>query len=419
MSFSFLIQNVLPSTAIFVSVIFSLTEAEQFINLKSSKSAHQSSPSFSSSSPDVTRRSGYPSYDAFVDSRYEFPSPVSGADGDILESSDHSNVEDYTQPASNPSPVVVIPLKYGQRRQVKQHHSSSYCMYFMSIECFSWKTYKNSDIDLDLPKISQGYSSTRRPYDGEPAREFSDNNFRTFSDYFNNNYDQSREQQQHSEPNDGGWRGWRGIPTPGYGSSNRNNEMATTTSPPHHGDGDRYQANHYPSDPHVNEVPTHQTRHGWRPRNNNNQPRYLKRTVSRRPVQPDPEESNDQPPESSYEPQQQQKSFDHQLTPAYEPSKFWHPGVPGFDSMNQETSGNQEERSEEEDIDDQPPVPPRSPRGHQKMSKESGGGGRVQRGAIKPSESRAQGVIVTGKDLEAEAGQFHHCLIIVCTYNSF
>lgn len=126
-------QNVLPS-AILVSVIFSLTEAEQYPNLKSSKSAHQSSPySFSSSSsPDVTRRSssGYPSYDAFVDSRYEFPSsPVSGTDGDILESSDHSNVEDYTQPASNPSPVVVIPLKFGQRRQVKQHHSSSYCMY--------------------------------------------------------------------------------------------------------------------------------------------------------------------------------------------------------------------------------------------------------------------------------------------------
>lgn len=132
-------QNILPP-AIFVSVIFSLTEAEQFVNLKSSKSSHQSSPSFSSLD-DVTRRSGYPSYDAFVDSRYEFPSTVSGTDGDILESSDHSNVEDYTQPASNPSPVVVIPLKYGQRRQVKQQHSSSYCMY--SADCILMKTYKN------------------------------------------------------------------------------------------------------------------------------------------------------------------------------------------------------------------------------------------------------------------------------------
>lgn len=191
--------------------------------------------------------------------------------------------------------------------------------------------------------------------------------------------------------------------------------MVATTSPPHN-ENDRFHNNHFTSDHHANEIPTHQPRSGWRPRNNNhNQARHLKRTVSRRPVQSEPEESSNDhhQPDSSYD-IQHPKPFDHQ--PVYEPSKFWQPGEHGFDSVNQNDPSSSQEDSrggEEEDMieEQQSPLPPRSARGRQKMMQESGG--RVQRGAIKASESRAQGVIVTGKDLDAEAGQFYrldHCL---------
>ena len=264
--------------------------------------------------------------------------------------------------------------------------------------------------------MSSGFS-TRRPANEEPSREFGDHTFGRFNDYFNENYDQSRDKQgEQSE----GWRGWRGIPTPSYANSNRNNmyndvSIATTLPPQRfHNDFNYPAPDPYTSDQYVNEVPTPHSRHGWRPRNNDhNHVKHVKRIIVRKPL---PERHQ----ESSYEEQQEEQQhqppppspFEHK--PAYEPSKFWHPDVPGFDSMTQDTSANKEEREEEEIIEDHhspthPHYPSQRHHGHQKVNQDSGRSGRGSGGSIKSSESRAQGVIVTGKDLQADAGQ---CSII-------
>lgn len=228
-------------------------------------------------------------------------------------------------------------------------------------------------------------------------------------------------EEYHEPENNGGWQGWRGIPIPLHPTSryhNRNvhKEIVTTSRPV-------VKDLYYPTEDHTSdqwtkEVPTQQSRYGWQPK------KYIPVHLARQRVivKPTRRYHSTRAPEklSTNGHQmsahlQQPSDFGQKPTslderPFYEPSQFWNPGNQGMDILVNDPPGNRDEgegRDMEELSDDQPqPLPPlRQPaRDHHQPRMIQEGRGRELRG----SESRAQGVIVTGKDLEAEAGQFLH-----------